>query len=208
MRAGGSYDVDVISASRPVRPVAASEPVVAHEPQGRLEVRSGHDWYGLVDVALPAAGVEQWLVDPSCGAVVTFVGRSRDHSEGRPDVTLLEFEAYEAPAVERLGLLAGELRSRFSGVVKLAMLHRVGPVPLGDAAVVVGVSAPHRDLAFDACRFGIDALKATVPIWKHETWQGGRHTGRDAQHLVDAASFEPVRRSVDPSVASGVGGTR
>jgi molybdopterin synthase catalytic subunit len=66
------------------------------------------------------------------------------------------------------------------------MIHRVGVVPVGESAVVVAVSAPHRDEAFSAARFCIDAVKASVPIWKHETWAGGEAWGGDAQDLVDA----------------------
>jgi molybdopterin synthase catalytic subunit len=68
----------------------------------------------------------------------------------------------------------------------VVLIHRVGVVPITESAVVVAVSAPHRDEAFLAARFGIDAIKASVPIWKHETWDGGESWGTDAQELVDA----------------------
>ena len=65
------------------------------------------------------------------------------------------------------------------------MFHRVGPLAIGEAAVVVAVSSPHRDVAFEACRWCIDSLKSTVPIWKRETWDGGESWGLDAQHMTD-----------------------
>lgn len=150
-------------------------------------------WTGVQHLALDTATMTQWLPRRSCGAVVTFVGTARDHSVGRPGVTDLEFEVYESAAERRLAGLGDELRRRFPGVARLVLVHRSGLVPLGEAAVFVGVSAPHRDEAFDAARFGIDALKATVPIWKRETWDGGDSSGTDAQHLVSAAEFEPER---------------
>jgi molybdopterin synthase catalytic subunit len=84
----------------------------------------------------------------------------------------------------------------------MALLHRVGPVPIGESAVVVVASAPHRDAAFAAARFGIDTLKATVPIWKREHWDGGQSWGLEAQHLVDVATVE-ARSGVDPSASAG-----
>ena len=68
---------------------------------------------------------------------------------------------------------------------RVALLHRTGVVALGDAAVVVAVSAPHRGEAFEAARFAIDELKRTVPIWKRESWDGGESWGLEAQHLTD-----------------------
>ena len=65
------------------------------------------------------------------------------------------------------------------------MVHRVGPLAISEAAVVVAVSSPHRDVAFDAGRWCIDSLKSTVPIWKREKWEGGESWGLDAQHVAD-----------------------
>ena len=93
----------------------------------------------------PSADATSWVTLPSCGAVVTFIGTARDHAAGRPGVHRLEYEAYEGPAVRRLEALAGEIRVRWPEVGRIALLHRTGVVELGDAAVVVAVSAPHRD---------------------------------------------------------------
>ena len=122
-----------------------------------------------------------------------FSGTARDHAPGRPGVDLLEYEAYEDQVEARLAALAAEMRRRWDDVGRVAMLHRVGPVAVGEPAVVVAVSSPHRDAAFEAARFGIDALKSSVPIWKRERWQGGQSWGLEAQHISDVA---PLRESV------------
>jgi molybdopterin synthase catalytic subunit len=85
-------------------------------------------------------------------------------------VTVLEYEAYEEQVVPRFERLAAELRARWPKVGRVVVLHRVGALAIGESSVLVVVSAPHRPDAFEAARFGIDALKATAPIWKKETW--------------------------------------
>jgi molybdopterin synthase catalytic subunit len=128
--------------------------------------------------------------------VVVFTGNARDHSEGRVGVSALEYEAYESQVVPRLAGVAAEARSRWPVLARVAMLHRVGPLSIGEAAVVVAVSSPHRDAAFDACRWCIDSLKSTVPIWKRETWDGGESWGLDAQHVADLVDVDaPVDRA-------------
>jgi molybdopterin synthase catalytic subunit len=145
-------------------------------------------WVGLSPDPLPSEVAAAWVVRPDCGAVVTFCGTARDHAPGRDGVERLEYEAYESQAVTKLAGVAIELRERWADVGRVALLHRVGVVPIAEAAVVVAVSAPHRDAAFAAARFGIDAIKASVPLWKRETWRGGESWGLEAQHLVDPGS--------------------
>jgi molybdopterin synthase catalytic subunit len=149
---------------------------------------TGDDWVALSGDPLPIATASAWVVLPSCGATVTFTGTARDHAEGRPGVHRLEYEAYERPAVARLRAICGEARGRWPVVGRVALLHRTGVVEIGDAAVVVAVSAPHRGDAFDAARFAIDELKRTVPIWKREAWDGGESWGLEAQHLTDVGA--------------------
>ena len=153
------------------------------------------DWVGISSAPLPVAEAMQWAVVPSCGGVVTFVGTVRDHADGRDGVKALEYEAYEGPATERLQALAAEARRRWSGVGRVAMLHRVGRLELEDAAVVVVVSAPHRGEAFEAAKWCIDTLKATAPIWKKEEWAGGTDWGTDAQPLADLPGPPTTLRS-------------
>jgi molybdopterin synthase catalytic subunit len=139
------------------------------------------DWLALVDGALLVAEASAWVVQPDCGAVVTFTGTVRNHAEGVTGVTHLVYEAYEEQAVAKLSAVADGLRARWPGVARVALIHRVGEVPLGEPAVVVAVSAPHRDEAFEAARFAIDTLKATVPIWKQEHGDAGGRWGTGAQ---------------------------
>jgi molybdopterin synthase catalytic subunit len=143
---------------------------------------------GLSDASLPVAEASAWAVRPDCGGLVTFSGTARDHAAGRPDVTSLTYEAYESQAVPRLRAVADEARERWPAIGRIALLHRTGTLAIGESAVVVAVSAPHRDEAFAGARFCIDTLKQTVPIWKREAWSGGESWGLDAQHIVDAHS--------------------
>jgi molybdopterin synthase catalytic subunit len=127
------------------------------------------------------------VVRPDCGAVALFVGTARDHADDREGVCALDYEAYEEQAVPRLALVADEVRARWPMVGRVALLHRTGRLGVGDAAVVVAVSTPHRPEAFAAARFAIDAVKATVPIWKKETWVGGEAWGLEGHELVTAS---------------------
>ncbi|MBI3014007.1 MAG: molybdenum cofactor biosynthesis protein MoaE [Candidatus Tectomicrobia bacterium] len=120
------------------------------------------------------ADVEAWVKEPGAGAVVYFDGIVRDHSEGKK-VKFLEYEAYEAMAEEKLRDIGEEIHRRWP-VSKVAILHRVGHLEVGESSVIIAVSSPHRDHAFAACRFAIEQIKILVPIWKREHWEeGGRH---------------------------------
>jgi molybdopterin synthase catalytic subunit len=147
-------------------------------------------WVGLTHGPLPVARAGDWAVLPSCGAVVTFSGTARDHAEGRPDVTGLEYEAYESQIGARFRAIADEARRRWPDLGRVAILHRIGPVAIGESSVVVAASAPHRDAAFEAARWCIDTLKDTAPIWKRETWAGGESWGLDARALTDLTTDE------------------
>ena len=149
---------------------------------------SGDDWVALSEHDLPIDAASAWVVRPGCGATVTFTGTARDHADGRPGVHRLEYEAYEGPALARMRAVAGEVRGRWPDVGRVALLHRTGGLAIGDAAVVVAVSAPHRGEAFEAARYAIDELKRTVPIWKREAWDGGESWGLEAQHLTDVGA--------------------
>ena len=108
---------------------------------------------------------------------MTFVGKVRDFSEGKR-VRFLEYEAYEEMAVPRLEQVARETRAQWP-VRGIAIQHRLGTLQIGDDAVIIAVSCPHRAEAFEACRYAIDRLKEIVPIWKKEhaedgaVWVGG-----------------------------------
>jgi molybdopterin synthase catalytic subunit len=133
----------------------------------------GRDWIALGDAALPATEATEWATTEASGAVVTFLGVVRDHSEGRAGVTGLTYEAYEDVALRRMTEIVAETRDRWPDLERVALLHRTGALAVSEASVAVVVSSPHRADAFDAARFAIDTLKETVPIWKREHWAGG-----------------------------------
>jgi molybdopterin synthase catalytic subunit len=110
--------------------------------------------------------------DPGAGAVVTFVGTTRNENAGRR-VVRLEYEAYTRMAEREMRALATEAQRRWP-LRRVAMAHRVGLVPVGQASVAIAVSAGHRAEAFAACHWLIDRLKEIVPIWKREHFRGGR----------------------------------
>jgi molybdopterin synthase catalytic subunit len=114
---------------------------------------------------------------------VLFSGTVRDHAEGRSGVSSLEYEAYPEPAVDRMTQIAAEARRRWPSLGRIALLHRVGRLEVGECAVIVAVSAPHRQEAFEAGQWCIDTLKESVPIWKRETWSDGAGWGTGAQQI-------------------------
>lgn len=158
------------------------------------------DWVGISADALPVEQVLDWAHRPDCGAVVLFSGVARDHSGDRDEVDRLEYEAYESQVTPRLDALASEARRRWPALGRIAMIHRVGELVVGDSAVVVVASSPHRPEAFAGARFCIDALKATIPIWKRERWSEGESWGLEAQHIVEVDDLADVSVGADGSV--------
>jgi molybdopterin synthase catalytic subunit len=110
--------------------------------------------------------VARAVADKAAGAVCIFTGTVRDHSDAG-DVTGLTYEAWFELAERRLAALAGEILERWPAR-RVAIVHRIGELGVGEASVIVAVSAPHRAEAFEACRHGIERLKEDVPIWKKE----------------------------------------
>lgn len=106
------------------------------------------------------------LDDDGSGGVVVFVGRVRDHADGRR-VQRMAYEGYEKMALSELEAIAETMQQRWP-VQKLALVHRLGMLELGEVSVAVGVACAHRAEAFDACRFAIDTLKKRLPVWKKE----------------------------------------
>lgn len=121
---------------------------------------------------IDAATLVARVAVPGAGAVVLFLGTVRDHSPGRPGVSGLEYEAYPEVVVDKIAATIALARERHA-VERVAVAHRVGPVAVGEVSVGVAVAAAHRAAAFAAARLIIDDLKATAPIWKKETWEGG-----------------------------------
>jgi molybdopterin synthase catalytic subunit/molybdopterin converting factor small subunit len=127
--------------------------------------------FRLTESPLDLAAVVRDVEDERAGAIATFVGTVRSRSRDR-DVLHLEYEAYEGMAEQVMGELAESLKAKYD-LCEVAMTHRVGRVAIGEASVLIAVSAPHRRAALDACREAIDTLKQTVPLWKKEVYEGG-----------------------------------
>ncbi len=125
----------------------------------------------LTDKPLDAAALEAKAMAPSCGASVSFAGVVRDEHEGKK-VLRIEYEAAPDLALAAMEEIEREARKRFP-VHCVLIAHRTGTLEVGEASVVICASAAHRGAAFDACRWAIDTLKETVPIWKKEHFASG-----------------------------------
>lgn len=125
----------------------------------------------ITESILDTSKVINSVMDAGCGGLNVFIGNVRNNTKGKK-VIYLEFEAYYEMAINELQKIVNEAKSVFN-VSKMAIVHRTGKVEIGEAAVVIAVAAPHRDAAFKACRFAIDTLKQTVPIWKKEVFEDG-----------------------------------
>lgn len=147
----------------------------------------GDDWTALSADPLPIGVATEWVGRPDCGAIAVFCGTARDHAGDRAGVDQLVYEAYEEQAEPRLQAVVAEVRARWPMVGRVALLHRTGALAVGDTAVVVAVSTPHRQEAFAAARFAIDAIKASVPIWKKERWDDGEAWGLEGNELRSPA---------------------
>lgn len=128
--------------------------------------------FAIVDEAIDVTALDAAVRHRGAGAVVTFLGTTRNENEGRR-VTRLEYEAYTRMAEREMRGLAVEAAKKWP-LKKVAMAHRIGVVPVGEASVGIAVSSAHRGEAFAACSWLIDRLKEIVPIWKKEHYRGGQ----------------------------------
>jgi len=119
---------------------------------------------------LDLTALVETVTAPDRGGVVTFVGTVRDHHHGR-QVTSLSYSAYEPMAESVCGTIRAEAERRWP--VRVAVVHRLGDLEIGDAAVAIAVASAHRDEAFAACRYVIEEIKRRVPIWKRERFTDG-----------------------------------
>ena len=125
----------------------------------------------LVRTPIDTPEIVAQLKAPRDGAVVVFEGIVRDHSGSRSTL-YLEYEAYEAMALSKMHEIGAQMREKFP-IRRFAMIHRLGRLEIGETSVLIVVCSAHRAAAFEACRFGIDTLKRTVPIWKKEFFRDG-----------------------------------
>jgi molybdopterin synthase catalytic subunit len=127
--------------------------------------------FKIVDGPIDLLALESAVRTDADGAVIVFRGVARRHSRGR-DVVHLEYEAYPEMAEKVMAQIGDEMQERWP-ISRVAMVHRTGVLEIGQASVVIAVSAPHRSEAFEAAEYAIDRLKQIVPIWKKEVWSDG-----------------------------------
>jgi molybdopterin synthase catalytic subunit len=135
-------------------------------------------FYDIVDEPLDLDALIRAVRTDGTGGLVTFVGYVRDHSDDDRPVDGLSYEAHRELALDALRAVGAEAATRF-GPARVAIVHRIGDLGLGEAAVAIAVAAAHRAAAFDACEFAIDELKRRVPIWKKERYVDGEARWRE-----------------------------
>ena len=133
---------------------------------------SDADVYAVVDHPLSPDAIAARVDEPGAGGIVIFSGVVRNETGGRP-VKFLEYEAHVGMAEAKLREIGAAIRGRWPGVKRVAMLHRIGRLEIGESSVLIAVSAAHRGDAFEACRYAIDTLKQIVPVWKKEHFEDG-----------------------------------
>lgn len=151
---------------------------------------SNEQRYLISDNVIDPRRVENLVADEASGALVTFAGTVRDHARGKP-VTALEYEAYPPAAEKMLEQIGDEIFERW-GIRNVAIQHRYGLLQIGETSVVIAVSSPHRDAAFEACRYAIERIKMIVPIWKREIYEDGAvWIGSEAEYQVETGRVDP-----------------
>ncbi|MCI0547590.1 MAG: molybdenum cofactor biosynthesis protein MoaE [Candidatus Rokubacteria bacterium] len=133
---------------------------------------AGDDLVRVVHEPIDERSLVAAVEDPGAGAVCLFSGVVRDQTGGRR-VKFLEYEAHAPMAEAKMREIAAEVRARWGSVRRVALVHRVGRLEIGESSVLIAVSSAHRREAFEACHYAIDALKETVPVWKKEHFEDG-----------------------------------
>ena len=141
----------------------------------------------IVTTSIDVQKIIDGISSPRAGGIDVFIGTVRSHSQGKR-VRELEYSAYVPMAEKLMAEIEHEIRRTWI-VDAVALVHRIGMLKIGDVAVVTAVSAPHRNEAFEACRYAIDRVKAIVPIWKKEYFEEGL-AWVVGQHEVDVKSSE------------------
>jgi molybdopterin synthase catalytic subunit len=148
------------------------------------------DLFQFVREPILTAPITQSITAPEDGAVVVFEGIVRNNWRGRRTL-FLEYEAYEPMALAKIRQIGADAREKFL-IHAISIVHRLGRIEVGETSALIAVSSPHRAAAFDACRFAIDTLKSTVPIWKKEfftdgsIWADGETPGADLRPASNA----------------------
>ena len=129
------------------------------------------DLFEFVQAPIDVPALHRRVRGPDDGAIAIFDGFVRNESHGRA-TKYLDYEAYEAMALDKMREIGAELHQNFA-IHRVAIVHRLGRLEIGETSILIAVSAAHRAAAFDACRYAIDTLKRTVPIWKKEYFEDG-----------------------------------
>ena len=142
--------------------------------------------FRVTDTPIDLQELVDCVTDPEAGAIATFIGTTRNNNQGRK-VIALDYEAYPEMAEKELARLGEEAKRKWQ-ICRIAIVHRIGPVQITEPSVIIAVSAAHREAAFAACRFAIEEIKKTVPIWKKEVYEGG-------EIWIGTQSGQPLNRS-------------
>jgi len=127
--------------------------------------------FRVTDKPIDLKELVDYVSDPEAGAIASFIGTTRNNNEGRK-VIGLDYDGYSEMAEKELARIGADAKTKWP-ICRMAIIHRLGPVQITEASVIIAVSAGHRDAAFAACRFAIEEIKKTVPIWKKEVYEGG-----------------------------------
>jgi molybdopterin synthase catalytic subunit len=157
----------------------------------------GHDRIELTREVIPSGAIAREVRADEDGAVATFDGCVRNHSHGRSTLHL-EYEAYESMALAKMREIAEHLHGHYA-IDRVAMVHRLGRLEIGETSVFIAVSSAHRAAAFDACRYAIDSLKKTVPIWKKEFFADGAVWADGEVPPAPAASADAETSAAEPA---------
>jgi molybdopterin converting factor subunit 1 len=163
---------------------------------GQEQATEPEDTFQIVRTPIRSQEIMDSVKGPGDGAMVFFDGFVRDNFKGQRTEYLI-YEAYETMALAKMREIGAQMREKFA-IHRIAIVHRLGRLEIGETSVLIVVSAPHRAAAFDACRYGIDTLKRTVPIWKKEHFVGGavwaegevpvEHSGPEKANLLPGES--------------------
>ena len=149
-----------------------------------MNSRAGRDWISVAELSLSPETLTMWATRPECGAVVTFIGTARNSSTRGHVIEALEYDTSVELAETRLAQVIEIARSRWPMLGSVAIHHRIGTVRVGEPAVVIALSSPHRPAAYEASQFCIDTVKKCVPMWKREIWKGGSAWSEEAHDLL------------------------
>ncbi len=154
---------------QPTHPLHAGDELCFFPP---VSGGSGEDWIEVTTEPISEQRLAAAVGDPGAGGIVLFSGVVREETGGRR-VKYLEYEAHVPMAVAKMREIVATLRARWPGVRTVGLIHRIGRLEIGESSVMIAVASPHRAEAFEACRFAIDTLKETVPVWKKEYFEDG-----------------------------------